>query len=60
MKLRRVLRFLLLATLALALVLGAAVGGGWLALSHGWQRERVRSLAEAELRAALADAGFRG
>ena len=60
MKLLRILRFLVLAACALALVLGAAVGAGWLAVSHGWQRERLRSLVEAQLTSALADAGLRG
>ena len=60
MKLWRIFRFLLLATCALALALGAAVAGGWWALSHGWQRERLRSLAEEQLTSALAEAGLRG
>ena len=43
---------------ALGLVLLAAAGA--LAVSHGWQRERVRSYAEAQLASALAEAGVRG
>ncbi len=41
---------LVVVTLALALVVGA--------VSHGWQRERVRALLETTLSSALADAGL--
>jgi autotransporter translocation and assembly factor TamB len=59
----RTLRAIALVLLALS---GAALGfvllvaGGALAVSHGWQRERVRSFAEARLSSALAEAGVRG
>jgi autotransporter translocation and assembly factor TamB len=42
------------------LLLGAFAWGAVVALSRGWQRERVRAAVEAELSSALADAGIRG
>ena len=60
MKLRRIFLTLFWLTSAVALLLGVAVGGGWLALSHGWQRERIRGLVEQVLTSAVAEAGLRG
>ena len=60
MKLRRILALLLLSAVGLVLVAAGLLVGGWLALSQGWERERVRSAAEALLQSALADAGVRG
>jgi autotransporter translocation and assembly factor TamB len=53
------------ARVVLALSGAALVGvllaaGGLLAVSHGWQRERVRALAEELAASALGDAGIRG
>ncbi len=48
------------ALLAVVLLVVVAAAGTWLLVSRGFQRERVRSFAEAALQAALADAGVRG
>jgi len=55
---RLALALLALSGAALGVVLLVAVG--LLAVSHGWQRERVRSLAETALNRALADARVAG
>jgi autotransporter translocation and assembly factor TamB len=60
MRKRRAFAFALLALAGVALGLVLLAIGAVIAVSHGWQRERVRLAVEELLASALADAGVRG